>query len=289
MLMIKRFVFIMLSAMIVLTACSKDNKTQKKAKPSASKVVDLGENEDAAAPEEGDDKAAKKKPPSNRQAQANRDSKKRPPRPSVKNEDKPAEDESAAVAKDAAPSKDVAKQESAKKPEENKADVAPADDSQKAFDFSDDTAPSEPTPRILKKREGLDIENLITIRELREQTGYVGALTQTDLVGQASDPKYNVIRVSTDKSSELGFAVQVWKPGNESAASKRFEEIYKQSFGGVKQKEIASDAFLASHHSITELGFYDKAKRAVVLISCSDSVCKADQLKNIATTIQRRL
>ena len=287
MLNIKRFVFIILSAMLVLTACSKDNKTQKKATPSASKVVDLGEDEETANQEDGDDKSAKKKPSSNRPAQANRDSKKKPPRPSAKKEDKPAED-AAAVAKDADPAKDTAKPDTAKKTDDAQA-AAPAEDTKKDFDFSDDKASNEPTPRIVKKREGLDIENVITIRELREQTGYVGALTQTDLVGQASDPKYNVIRLSTDKSSELGFAVQVWKPGNESAASKRFEEIYKQSFGGVKQKDIATDAFLASHHSIKELGFYDKAKRAVVLISCSDSVCKADHLKNIATTIQRRL
>ncbi len=288
MLNIKRFVFIILSAMLVLTACSKDSKTQKKATPSASKVVDLGEDEETANQENGDDKSAKKKPSSNRPAQANRDSKKKPPRPSAKKEDKPAED-AAAVAKDADPAKDTAKPDSAKKTDDAQAAAAPAEDTKKDFDFSEDQASDEPTPRIVKKREGLDIENVITIRELREQTGYVGALTQTDLVGQASDPKYNVIRLSTDKSSELGFAVQVWKPGNESAASKRFEEIYKQSFGGVKQKDIATDAFLASHHSIKELGFYDKAKRAVVLISCSDSVCKADHLKNIATTIQRRL
>ena len=288
----QRIAFILLSMMLVLSACSKsEDKPEKRQRPAAAKVVDLGEDNNEAKDEPEAD-AAKKVTNRPRPATSTR---KAPSR--SRNADRQAEnrddDTKDDTKKDAAP-KDETKPEVAKKTDEKSENAKPVEQKKIEdagnFDFSDEqTNNDEPTPRIVKKREGLDIENIINIRELREQTGYVGALTQTDLVGQTSDARYNVIRLSTDKTSELGFTVQVWKPGNESAASKRYEEIYKQSFGGVKQKDVASDAFIASHHSITELGFYDKAKRTVVLISCSDTVCKADQLKSIATTIQRRL
>lgn len=286
---INRILFMILSTVIVLTACSKsENKTDKKVPPASAKVVDLAENDDS---DKNDDSAkkgdapsardARKRSTSNRPAVANRRS-----RPSA-DKDKPASD-APENPKEHLP-KDAKTEETAKADDKGMDTSGNTPDNADTFDFATDSAEDEPTERIVKKREGLNIENVINIRELREQTGYVGALSQTDLVGQPSDARYNVIRLSTDKPSELGFAVQVWKPGNESAASKRFEEIYKQSFGGVKQKEIATDAFQASHHGMTELGFYDKAKRAVVLISCSQSVCKAEHLKSIATTIQRRL
>ncbi|MBQ1266026.1 MAG: hypothetical protein IIY06_04570 [Proteobacteria bacterium] len=283
----QRFAFILLSIMLVLAACSKsEDKPEKRQRPAAAKVVDLGEDNH----EEKDEPAADEvKKVANRQRPAI-SSKKAPSR--GRNAERQAEKRDDDNKKDDAP-KDEPKPEVTKKTDEKSENAKPVEQTKienaENFDFSNEQTNEEPTPRIVKKREGLDIENIINIRELREQTGYVGALTQTDLVGQASDARYNVIRLSTDKTSELGFTVQVWKPGNESAASKRYEEIYKQSFGGIKQKDVASDAFIASHHSITELGFYDKAKRTVVLISCSDTVCKADQLKSIATTIQRRL
>ncbi len=136
---------------------------------------------------------------------------------------------------------------------------------------------------------GLDIEKLINIRELREQTGYAGALSDAWLLGQNPDERYNAMRLATDNAKDLGFAIQVWKPGNESAASKRFGDLYAQSFGGKKLKALATDAFTASHHDVHELGFYDRSKRATVLLSCSSKVCTLAQLQSIALTIQRRL
>ena len=149
----------------------------------------------------------------------------------------------------------------------------------------------EPLPEVRrpKPRVGLDIEKLINIRELREQTGYSGALSDAWLLGQNPDERYNAMRLATDNAKDLGFAIQVWKPGNESAASKRFGDLYAQSFGGKKLKALATDAFTASHHDVHELGFYDRSKRATVLLSCSSKVCTLAQLQSIALTIQRRL
>ena len=140
-----------------------------------------------------------------------------------------------------------------------------------------------------RPKDALSIEKLINIRELREQTGYAGALEEAWLLGQIPDARYNAMRLATDNEKQLGFSVQVWKPGNESAAIKRFNDLYQQSFGGKKIKTVANDAFVASHHDINELGFFEKSKRATVLLSCSSDVCKPEQLQAVALIIQRRL
>ena len=165
-------------------------------------------------------------------------------------------------------------------------------DENDGFDFSNDTndTPKQTAPiRRPAPKPGLPIEKLINIRELREQTGYAGALSESDLPGQTPDARYNALRLSTDNPKELGFAIQVWKPGNAASAAERFQNLFAQSFGGKKLQAVATDAFVASHHNINELAFYESKKQATVLISCSEKICSQDQLKAIVQIVQRRL
>lgn len=165
-------------------------------------------------------------------------------------------------------------------------------DSNDGFDFSDDTndTPKQAAPiRRPAPKPGLSIEKLINIRELREQTGYAGALSESELPGQTPDARYNALRLSTDNPKELGFAIQVWKPGNAASAAERFQNLFAQSFGGKKLHAVATDAFVASHHNMNELAFYESKKQATVLISCSEKICSQDQLKAIVQIVQRRL
>jgi len=298
--MIKRLIFILLSAMLVFTACSKDKTKNKtvRAKTVADRTVDLAEDDDSAVADDAADDKDKENSKVKRTPSGNR-----PVREADNNDSAPSDEEMARKNDEASKNADgspkrgkPAAQEDAeadadKRPssdDDKKTELAAAPADAESFDFAVDE--NTPKPRPPKKRSGPNIENIMSIQDLREHTGYAGALTQTDLVGQDSDHRYNVIRYSTDKDSELGFAVQVWKLNNEMAASKRFEDLFKQSFGGAKQKDVATDAFLASHHNISELAFYDKNKRSVVMISCSSTVCKKDQqLKDLATTIQRKL
>ena len=183
--------------------------------------------------------------------------------------------------------------------EEEKLKAQEEENAEAAFDFSDDAkddkkeevakAPAAPEPRMPKVRQGMSIEKLINIREFREKTGYSGALSEAWLLGQNPDQKYNSMRIATDNEKELGFSIQVWKPGNESAAAKRFEDLFKQSFGGQKVKQLANDAFSSNHHKLNELVFFEKSKRATVMLSCTESICSLEQLKEIAMSIQRRL
>lgn len=315
--MFKRIALLILCALLTCTACSKDKDTNaNKAKSSSSRTVDLGEDN-------GGDDSAKSKRGAKKGRRANADNADKGGEKLTDEEIARRNDEAAVnpdgSAKRGKPAAQIEAEEAADaekgpkghEPKLAKAEEVPAADAPAAeavaddansdgFDFADDAAADadagsavaeEPViqERIVQKRQGLNIENLITIKEVREQTGYAGAFAQTDLVGQPSDSRYNVIRLSTNNKNELGFSVQVWKPGNESAASRRFEDLFKQSFGGVKQKDVATDAFMSSHHKLHELAFYDKAKRAVVLISCSESVCKASALKGIASIVQRKL
>jgi len=160
----------------------------------------------------------------------------------------------------------------------------PSDEIQDAFDFT-----SDPAPRAVRSRTGLDIEKLISIGELREITGYSGVFVETLLQGQRPDDRYNAVRLATDDPKQLGFAIQVWKPGNDSAAQRRFQDLHAQSFGGEKVRDVATDAFAASHHGLQEFAFFDRGKRATVLLSCSAKICTRDQLKSISQIILRRL
>ncbi|MBR4986040.1 MAG: hypothetical protein IKY83_09915 [Proteobacteria bacterium] len=270
---------ILLLCILALFFCACSKKDEPKNSP---KTVDLGE---VTADEQDADADNAENEPRN-----------------IKAKRAQADDSEKADAKDASPKKKGVRearkgdkpyrgrQAAAEKPEETPEPAA------EAFDFSDDEkdevaakAPANPEPRMPKVRQGMSIEKLINIREFREKTGYSGALSEDWLLGQNPDQKYNAMRISPDNDKDLGFSIQVWKPGNESAAAKRFEDLFKQSFGGQKVKQLANDAFSSNHHKLNELAFFERSKRATVLLSCSESICSMDQLKEIAMSIQRRL
>ena len=278
--------FIILLTLALTPGCSK--KGAKDEAPAAtSKTVDLGEVDDSAAGDEAKNDA--------KGAKADKDSAKG-------DKDSANADKAGKAEKDekdgTKAGKDGIKADKAADDKANAEAGAKAPEAGDALGDSDEAQNDEmnfdepePLPEVRrpKPRVGLDIEKLINIRELREQTGYSGALSDAWLLGQNPDERYNAMRLATDNAKDLGFAIQVWKPGNESAASKRFGDLYAQSFGGKKLKALATDAFTASHHDVHELGFYDRSKRATVLLSCSSKVCTLAQLQSIALTIQRRL
>lgn len=295
-------IIIALVALIVLVAISLSKKGAKDAEPAAvSKTVDLGETDEGDAEVQNDATDGDNVRRAARDRKNIRKAHKLEAKENKGDADKANNaDESGRKAKaydpkkeseaekgDPAPEKDDVTSGSGKAPAgdgaSNNADNALSEE----MNFDD----PDPLPEVRrpKPRVGLDIEKLINIRELREQTGYAGALSDAWLLGQTPDDRYNAMRLSTDDGKDLGFAIQVWKPGNESAASKRFSDLYAQSFGGKKLKAVATDAFTASHHDIHELGFYDKTRRTTVLLSCSSKVCTLQQLQTIALTIQRRL
>lgn len=293
--------FIILLTLALTLGCSKKG-AKDEAPAAASKTVDLGEVDDSAAGDESknDAKGAKADKDSAKgdkdSANADKAGKAEKAEKDGTKADKAADDkanaEAGAKAPEAGdapePSQDNSKKADDKANAEEGDALGDPDDAQNDEMNFDEPEPL-PEVRRPKPRVGLDIEKLINIRELREQTGYAGALSDAWLLGQNPDERYNAMRLATDNAKDLGFAIQVWKPGNESAASKRFGDLYAQSFGGKKLKALATDAFTASHHDVHELGFYDRSKRATVLLSCSSKVCTLAQLQSIALTIQRRL
>ncbi len=288
------FLAALLLAFSAAAGCSKKDAKDDAAAAAAPKTVDLGEADasDAGRDDVGDDKdgektakdAEKSKKPEKIGAKSDKSEKAGAKIDKSGDRRGEASDAPAKAGDDGGADSDGAKDAKKEKADAGNGGAAEAEN---GFNFDD--VGELPEVRRPKPRVGLDIERLINIRELREQTGYSGALSQAWLLGQNPDSRYNAMRLSTDNANELGFAVQVWKPGNESAASKRFGDLYAQSFGGKKIKGVASDAFSASHHNIHELGFFDKTRRAAVLLSCSQKVCSPEQLQSIALTIQRRL
>lgn len=286
--------------MLVMSACSKSKEENSK----RGKTVDLGEasaDENADKAKKGEEKSAQDKGktrPNSRRSKAAKDAEAAEKEAYEKNEaarfdedGKPKRGKPAAEIE--FEEKQAAKQAKAgnSKAKTKQADVA------EEMDFTDEaeTADADANKKEIlparspKPKNALDIEQLINIRELREQTGYSGALSDAWLLGQPPSNHYNVMRLATDNENQLGFSVQVWKPGNQNAASKRFNDLYQQSFGGKKITSVATDAFTASHHDINELGFFEKSKRSTVLLSCSSKICTLEQLQAIALIIQRRL
>ena len=320
--------FVLLCVLVLVApGCSKKKNESKPTPDSKSKTVDLGES-DADDADNPDDpkKPSKNKKAQGKVADTEKDAAKDNKDKDNKDKDSKDKDNAAKNNKDkndaAKDNKDKEDGEKAgaKKPDgppkrnkpSSKKDSEPTDDDAVAKDDAAEPAPADPEPaaegldftdedvaaevapppkppRQPRPRGGMSIEKLINIRELREQTGYSGTLQEAWLLGQNPDNRYNAMRLATDKSDELGFAVQVWKPGNETAAAKRFNDLYSQSFGGQKVKNVATDAFTSKHHKLNELCFFEKGKRATVLISCSENVCTTEQLKSIAQIIQRRL
>lgn len=180
------------------------------------------------------------------------------------------------------------------------AENPPSQDSED-FDFTQEPG-AEPSqePKTAPKRvqrsavqspgtKALSISHFTDIKEIREQTGYSGVIEVADLPGQSVSSRYNAMRWLAGKDQSLGLSLQVWMPGNESAASKRFQDLYEQSFSGAKVEGLASAAFSSQHHGLRELAFYDAKKRAVVSLACTQSLCSEEQLAELGRRIQKRL
>ena len=272
----KKILWCLCAISLCLTACSK--KTNKQQETPPDKTVDLQENsepeaEDSRAGAAPEDAATDEKP--EQRADHPRRGVDRGVRPGRSQTGRPRPTEEAQA----------------------KADVPSEQEGDSGFDFTDESpSPSpqkpaaKPAPALAPKRTTLPgVDSIVSIRELREKTGFAGALTESSLPGQNPTLNYNWMRLATDNPGQLGFSVQVWKPGNEPAALKRFEDLYAQSFGGEKIHDVGADAFVASHHKIHELGFFDKNKRAAVLMSCSQEICSINSMKALANLIQKKL
>lgn len=240
------------------SACSKDKDKDKKTDEKPAETIDLNE--------QNSETAANANVPQERNRHARRGERGRYPRERAQ-ENQPANEPK--------PENAPPKQASADKPEPK-----PAKTTEEEFDFQDEEPVEDPV---------LEVAQLIEIKEFREMTGFQGPLAQGTLDGQDASLRYNAFRLVTDDSSQLGFALQVWEPGNENAALKRFQDLYTQSFGGSKVKDLGTDAFKAEHHQMRHICLYDRGKKAVIFLSCSDKICQFEQLTNIAKTIQRRL
>ncbi len=135
----------------------------------------------------------------------------------------------------------------------------------------------------------LNVAVLLERAELREATGYQGLIEEVDLPGQKASARYNGVRWRVDDANDLGISLQVWKPGNQPAATKRFDDLFSQSFGGTKSRDAGDDAFRTEHHGLRSLTFIDRRRSAVANLSCTASICTFDQLADLARRVQRRL
>ncbi|MBQ9395842.1 MAG: hypothetical protein IJU23_10075 [Proteobacteria bacterium] len=295
--MIKKILFLCLLALCLTTSCSKSKKDD--ASTTKTKTVDLGETENDNSADTADKGKAKKKT-----KPVDVDENEKGKKGSGSDEDREIarkNDEASknpdGSSKRGKPAAELEAEEAAKNAQESDAEQAETADnaenagSDNGYDFDAEEAPKRPArpPRPPKPKAALEMDKFINIREFREQTGFSGALSESYLYGQDKNPGYTSARLATDDSSQLGFSIQVWRSGNELAASKRFDDLFAQSFGGQKIKNVANDAFISNHHKLIELGFYDKGKKGVVLLSCTEKICSRDQMISIASVIQRRL
>ena len=296
--MIKKILFLCFLALCLTASCSKF-KSKDDSSAAKTKTVDLGETEDGGSADTGDKgKAKKKTKPSKSDDIAENEKGKKGSGSDEDREIARKNDEASknpdGSSKRGKPAAELEAEEAAKQAQDAEADNTESADNAEndgGLDFDVEEPPKRAArpPRPPKPKAALEMDKFINIREFREQTGFSGALSESYLVGQNKDHGYTSARLATDDSSQLGFTIQVWRFGNELAASKRFDDLFAQSFGGQKIKNVANDAFISKHHKLIELGFYDKGKHGVVLLSCTEKICSREQIISIASVIQRRL
>ena len=163
--------------------------------------------------------------------------------------------------------------------------VTPREQAQK-----DDRVAQQNKPKTVSvQRNLLRVDTMLTKKDIRESVPYNDLLVLGSIVGQEPSMTYNSVRWTTGKEGVFGFGLEVWKPGSQTAANKRFNGLYAQSLGGTVTKDVGDRSFRTEHHHLRTITFYDRKRSGVASISCDTSLCTFDELAALARRVQRKL
>lgn len=151
------------------------------------------------------------------------------------------------------------------------------------------TTPSpRPTPSQFFNPRVLAIDHYLTRPEVRELTGFIGALTETDLQGQEPSNNYNAMRFGGE--DHLGVALQVWDLASAAATTRQFQRMRDTYVDARGTRAVGDGAFRSNYPGIRQLVFMSRSRNTIVALACDDTVCGDDDaLVELAQRVEGRL
>lgn len=150
-----------------------------------------------------------------------------------------------------------------------------------------ESAPATPR-RVEVTASFLKVDGMLEPADVWKSLDYKGLLQHGEFVGQAPSKTYNAMRLATENGG-FGVALQVWKPGSATAGTRRFDDLYKNSIGGQRSKDVGTLAFRSEHHGLRSVVFLDQQRSTVAWVTCEAKLCSFEQLADLSRRIQRKL
>jgi len=145
----------------------------------------------------------------------------------------------------------------------------------------------EAPPRVSESEpEAMVAPQWLDRSEVRMALSYQGMLEIDGIVGQSRAAGYQAERLKTADPSQFGVGLQVWKGNN---PPKRYDDLFRQSWGGGPSKDVGDSSFRTEHHRLRELTFLDRKRNLVAILTCDVELCTFDQLVELARRLQPRL
>ena len=135
----------------------------------------------------------------------------------------------------------------------------------------------------------LDASVLLSSDDVREVTGYSGQFTAGRLAGERSSGYDSFHLRAVERPERYDVALRLWRPGA-GKLNGRYEELLNTLPGSKQNDEVADRSFTVRQGEILGLGFLDRAREAVVLLTCGRGQCtKESQLLELGQRVAKNL
>ena len=115
---------------------------------------------------------------------------------------------------------------------------------------------------------------IVLDKDLRQLTDFEGAFETGPLNDEADTATYSSQHFrALGQPETFDLAVRLWKLEDEQA-DERYKELLESLPGISRTDEIADESFRAAEGEILGVGFYDKGRGVVVLLTCGLAQCK---------------
>lgn len=135
----------------------------------------------------------------------------------------------------------------------------------------------------------LDASVLLSSDKVRAITGYLGQFRVTRLRGPRSETYDTFHLRAVDRPERYDVALRIWRLAD-AEAEQKYEELLAGLPGSTQNDEVGDRSFAARQGEILGFGLLDRARSAVVLLTCGRGQCSEEgHLIALARAVEENL
>ena len=156
-------------------------------------------------------------------------------------------------------------------------------------DHKDKAQEDDGAEYVILDETTLDVSSFVSLDKIKQVFEAPGLSGSEPLGGVLPAREYVGARFFDPRANMLGVSVQVWRFPTTIGARRKFDVFSQRYPGAEKAEAIGTMSFFAGGQEILYLGFLEQAKKAMVVLACSEDICDVKELYLLAKAIYKKL